>query len=116
MWRPGKSAWETEMGDYEKERWVELYRSALLELEHAKMAGRIGNARIEIATRIEKLCGLPGLHAVERQALSDALTGLRALEREEARYEENERRIAETAIEKIRMIAPKIQRIEQEGL
>jgi hypothetical protein len=103
------------MGDFEKERWVDLYRSALVELEHAKMAGRIGDARLEIAARIEKLCELPGLHTTERQALSDALTGLRALERHEARHEEYERRIAETALEKIRMIAPKIQRMEQEG-
>jgi hypothetical protein len=68
-----------------------------------------------LRARIEKLCELPGLHATERQALSDALTGLRALERQGARHEEYEGRIAETVIEKIRMIAPEIQRMEQEG-
>jgi hypothetical protein len=100
------------MGNYEKEKWVELYRAALLELQHAKVAGRIGNARIAIAARIEALCELPNLHRAERQALSDALTSLRILEREEARYEENERRIAESALEKLRMIAPRIQLME----
>ena len=102
------------MGDYEKERWVELYHSALLELEHAKMAGRIGDARTAIAARIEALYGLPGLHTSERQALSDALGGLRVLEREDARHAENERRIAENAIAKLRMLAPTIQRMAQD--
>jgi hypothetical protein len=101
------------MGDYEKEKWVELYRAALLELQHAKMAGRIGDARTAIAARVEALCGLPGLHAAERQALGDALSSLRTLEREDARHAENEKRIAENAIAKLRMIAPKIQSLEQ---
>jgi hypothetical protein len=51
------------MSEYDKEKWVELYRAALLELEHAKMTGRIGDARTEIAVRIEKLHNIPGLHA-----------------------------------------------------
>ena len=41
--------------DYDKEKWVEIYKKAILELEHAKMTGRIGDARIELAARIEKL-------------------------------------------------------------
>ncbi len=77
------------MTEYEKEKWVELYRTTLLELEHAKMAGRIGDARTEIAARIEKLHSIPGLHAEERQAIDDALGALRILERE------GERRVAD---------------------
>jgi hypothetical protein len=57
------------MGDYEKEEWVELYRAALLELEHARMAGRIGDARTAIAARIEALCGLPGLQTQSDNAV-----------------------------------------------
>jgi hypothetical protein len=49
------------MAEYDKEKWVDLYRAAFVELEHAKMAGRIGDARPEIATRLEKLCHMPGL-------------------------------------------------------
>ena len=94
--------------EYDNEDWVRLYQRALLELEHAKMAGCIGDARTEIATRIEKLRDLPGLHADERQAMEDALNALRSLERTEERHEENERRIAEGAIEKLRVIAPKL--------
>ena len=29
--------------DYDKEKWVEIYKKAILELEHAKMTGRIGD-------------------------------------------------------------------------
>ena len=97
------------MSDYDKEKWVELYRTALLELEHAKMTGRIGDARTEIAVRIEKLHNIPGLHAKERQAIEDALNSLRSLEREEERYAADERRIAETALEKLRSIAPRLE-------
>jgi hypothetical protein len=97
------------MGDYENEKWVELYRSALLELEHAKMAGRIGDARFEIAARIEKLSTLPDLHTGERQALSDALSSLRTLEREDAQHAESERRVAEAALAGLRMIGPRIE-------
>ena len=89
-------------------RWLHLYHTALLELEHAKMAGRIEDARAEIASRLEELCEMPGLHHAERQALSDALHGLWALEREDVQHEENERRIAEWALERLRMIEPKM--------
>ena len=100
------------MSDYDKEQWVDLYRTALMELEHAKMAGRIGDARTQIAARIEKLRNLPGLLAEERQALEDALSGLRSLEQEEARYvAAEERRIAEAALEKLRIIGPKLENL-----
>jgi hypothetical protein len=87
------------MSDYDKEKWVQLYRAAMLELEHAKMAGRIQDTRTEIAARIEKLNDMPGPHAQERQAIEDALNSLRTLEREEGRHEADERRVAEAALE-----------------
>ena len=100
------------MTEYDKEQWVNLYRTALIELEHAKMAGRIGDARTQIAARIEKLRNLPGLHAEERQALEDALSGLRSLVREEAEHAAaEERRIAEAALEKLRIIGPKLEKL-----
>ena len=57
------------MPDPDKELWVDLYRMAMMELENAKIAGRIGDARIEIAARLEKLRDIPGLHVVEKQAI-----------------------------------------------
>ena len=76
----------TEMTDYDQEKWVDLYQAAMLELEHSLMAGRLQDARPEILKRIEKLRDMPGLHREERQAVEDALSGLRMLEREEERY------------------------------
>jgi hypothetical protein len=100
------------MTEYEKEHWVELYRAALVELEHAKMSGRIGDARTEIAARIESLQNLPGLHAEERQALEDALSGLRSVEHEDAEYTAaEERRVAEAALEKLRIIGLKLEKL-----
>ena len=95
------------MSDYHNEKWVKLYRTAMLELEHTKIAGRIRDTRIEIAARIEKLHNIPGLHAQEKQAIEDALSGLRVLEREEARHEAD----ADAALEKLRTFAPRIQNL-----
>ena len=65
--------------EYQNENWVGLCRAAMVELEHAKMSGRIDTARTEVIARIEKLHSMRGLHTDERQALQDALSGLRAL-------------------------------------
>jgi hypothetical protein len=73
------------MEDYQLEDWFSLYQSALVELEEAKMSGRIEAAQTAILARIEKLATLPGLHPEERQAIEDALRGLRSLEQEHAR-------------------------------
>ena len=95
--------------NYENEKWVALYQSAILELQQSLLAGRISEARAEITKRIEKLFGMPGLHAEERQAIDDALSGLRSLEREEVRYaEDQQQKLAQEALEKLRSIEPKI--------
>ena len=96
------------MPDRDKELWVDLYRMAMMELENAKIAGRIGDARIEIAARLEKLRDIPGLHIVEKQAIDDALSGLHSLERIE-RDADDERLIAERALQSLRVIAPRFE-------
>ena len=78
------------MCDYDNENWLQLYRSAMVELEHAKIPERIENAREEISARIEKLQGNPGLHAADKKAIRDALSHLRRLERMEERYAQYE--------------------------
>ena len=75
-----------------EKKWVRMYEEALMEVRHAKMRGRIGNARAEILARIESLKSIPGLHAQEDRAIDDALNALRFLEHEEDRYDENQRR------------------------
>ena len=67
------------MSDYEQEKWVEVYKSAVLELEQSHIAGRIANARAEIVKRIEALRNPPGLHEEERQAIEDAFNNLQFL-------------------------------------
>jgi hypothetical protein len=89
------------------DNWIEIYEKALMELEHARMRGRIGDARAEIIARVEKLKTLPGMHEREDQAIEDALNALRFLEREEERYDENQRR------ETLEVVARKLQGIRQ---
>lgn len=102
------------MENYQKEDWVSLYQSALIELEEAKMSGRIEAAHSAIVARMEKLVTLPGLHPEERQAIEDALYGLRSLKREQARISAEHKRLAvEKSIENVRSIGPAIQRLNQ---
>ena len=101
------------MAEYSAEKWIETYQQALIELEHAKMRGRIGDARREIVARVEKLKSLPGLHAREEQALEDALNAIKFLEREEDRYDENQRReTLAVAIRKLQSLGPKIRKLD----
>jgi hypothetical protein len=101
------------MGDNPEEKWIELYTSAMLELKHALMAGRILEARTEIAARIEKLREMPGLHERELQALTDALHNLRTLERIELHADvDQQREAAQNALEKVQSLAPRIERLK----
>jgi hypothetical protein len=93
------------MAEYSGAKCVELYEKALMELGHAKVRGRIGDARAQIIARVEKLKSIPSLHAREDRAIENALTALRFLEREEERYDENQKtsdaRRLETAMRKL---------------
>ena len=59
------------------ENWREAYRAALLEQDVAKLAQRIGEARLAIIERIEATLRHP--LNTEHQALYSALKGLRTL-------------------------------------
>jgi hypothetical protein len=77
------------------------------------MAGRIMDARSEILRRLEMLRDMPGLHEPERQAIQDALSGLRGLEREEVRFaDEKHREAAKLALCRLRSIGPMIERLK----
>jgi hypothetical protein len=56
--------------DFSKEKRFDLYKTALVELQHAVMAGRIAGAREEIANRVEALQCLPA-QAARRRAASN---------------------------------------------
>lgn len=101
------------MSDIPEEKWIELYTIAMLELKHALVAGRILEARTEIAARVETLRGIPGLHEQERQALADALHSLRTLERiEEQADTEQHREAARSVLGKVESLAPSIERLK----
>lgn len=97
--------------DHDYEKWVEVYKSAVFELEQSLIAGRIADARAEIVKRVEALRTIPGLHGEERQAIEDALNNLSFLEREDVKQvAEEHRKAAEVALERLRSIAPRIKR------
>ena len=100
------------MPDNEKELWVDLYRMAMMELANAKIAGRIGEARVEIAARLEKLRDIPDLYTEERLAIDEALTGLYSLERDEERVADAECLVAERAWQSLRVIAPRFETLD----
>ena len=96
------------MNNYHIEKWFDLYRTAILELERAAMAGRIGDARAEITARLETLQQHPNLHHTELSAIRDALNNLRVLEQEEERLAaEDKKRILQQAVQSLKTIAPK---------
>lgn len=99
------------MSDYDQEKWVEVYKSAVLELERSLIVGRIADARAEIVKRIEGLGSIPSLHEEERQAIEDALNNLNFLQREDAAITaEEERTAAQAALERLRSIVPRVKR------
>ncbi len=92
------------MTNFEGENWRASYQIALFELEHAKIVGRIDTARTAILDRFERLRSLPGLHSEERQALADALSGLRLIEMEE----ESRPFVIDRALKTLKIIGPKL--------
>src|SRR5882672_3673137 len=96
------------MTEIENEKWYALYKSAMMEFEHSLVTGRIKDARVEISNRVQELRNIPGLHAEEKQAIEDAMVGLRSLERYEADRLEKE---AGEALRKLRSLEPRLQRL-----
>jgi hypothetical protein len=105
------------MNDYDKQTWFDLYGMALMELKRAAMTGRIGDARTEIAGRLEMLKRHPDLHKQEHQAMRDALSSLRALEREEERLAaEDKKRILQETVQTIQTLSSKFKDSGQQTL
>ena len=70
------------MADYKRERWVELYQAALLELDDNNLSRRIEEAKIAVQRRVQELIRAHDA-AEERQALADADWALRILRKAE---------------------------------
>ncbi len=63
----------------ETRRWRELYQTAILELDAAKLSTRIAEAENVIVQRARELFGQSGDHIEEQWKLDDAMRALRAL-------------------------------------
>ena len=75
------------------------------------MTGRIRDARAGISARVQALANLPGLHQDENHAMQEALSVLKILEREEERFDEEERkRLAAEALRKIEPLGSKLRK------
>lgn len=102
------------MHDYDSQKWYDLYKTAVLELERAAMTGRISDARTEITTRLEMLQQHPELHHSELSAIRDALSNLRVLEREEEHLAaEDKKRILQQTVQTLKTLAPKFGEAEE---
>jgi hypothetical protein len=103
------------MNDYDTQKWFDLYKTALLELERAAMTGRIADARAEITTRLEMLQQHPDLHHSELSAIRDALNNLCVLEPEEERLAaEDKKRILQPTVQRLKNVASKFGEPEQQ--
>ena len=70
--------------------WQELYEAALLETNREKMQPRIRAAKAAIEARLQKMQLGHGGTPKERQAVSDALTGLNLLHKKiETRFHDS---------------------------
>ena len=99
--------------DYDHEKWFKLYKMAILGLERAKLTGRIEDARSEIATRIEKLRDIPGLHTKEIHAIDNAHRMLQLLEFDEVSpASEGKRRAIDEALHYLRSMAGKMEKLK----
>jgi hypothetical protein len=80
------------MENWEDGNWVSLYREAILEVDQGRMPGKIEAASAAIMARV----GKSGLDSGERQALEDALAGLRVLQVERAQRDADGARVPYT--------------------
>lgn len=70
----------------EKASWQEAFHTAMLELDHTRLPGRLEEARAMIRLRIEELrTSDSNARHPEEHTLDDALRSLRVLERTEFR-------------------------------
>ena len=67
-------------------KWIELYRAALMEFDPEKLSGRIADAQAAIDARIRELTLYTDNHHAERQALTDAINGLKVLRADGKKY------------------------------
>lgn len=73
------------MSDSQFPEWRKTYNEALSEFDAGKLADRVARAETAILSRMQALETSSDGH-VERQAMGEALNGLRTLQREKLNY------------------------------
>jgi hypothetical protein len=90
------------------EKWIELYKAALLEQETSLLPGRFAVARAAITKRLETLRNSPQSHKRERRTLQDALNSLQLLERSGSKEAaEDQRKRREAALARLQITWPR---------
>jgi hypothetical protein len=94
----------------ERERWIKLYKAALLESESSLLPGRIADARAALTRRLRALHKASGSREGECLVIEDALNSLRLLDEQLKRKvtEEVERNQREAALERLRLRWPEM--------
>jgi hypothetical protein len=87
--------------------WVSIYQAALIELEQAKISGRITEAQKAIIGSIEILSSMPNIQPEEKNALDHAVRSLRGLEEDEP---EALRRAVTKTLDDLHLLGPAIRR------
>jgi len=87
--------------------WVSIYQAALIELEQAKISGRITEAQRAIIGSIEILSSIPSIRPEEKNALDHAVRSLRGLEQDEP---EALRRAVIKTLDDLHLLGPAIRR------
>jgi hypothetical protein len=78
--------------------WQELYKAAMLELDRVRLSGRIEAAHAAMQQRMMELSknNHDGIYLDEQQAIFDALSNLRTLQRVELKSSSQSSRQAQT--------------------
>jgi hypothetical protein len=66
--------------------WMNLYRAALTELDPEKLSALVAQTQVAIHARLRELTVHTSNHHAERQALADAINGLKVLRADEKNY------------------------------
>jgi hypothetical protein len=91
------------------EKWIKLYKAALLESEPSLLPGRIADARAELTKRLEALRKPSGPAERERRTIEDALNSLQLLERRKMEVTEEEKRNQrDTAFKRLKLKWPNL--------
>jgi hypothetical protein len=91
------------------EKWIKLYKAALLESDPSRLPGRIADARAALTERLEALRKTSPPAERERRTIEEALNSLQLLERRKMEVTKEEKRNQrETAFKRLKLKWPNL--------